>query len=1391
MDGSRWVEVTASPFPHEAEGLAQVKAMLPMAPPFRAWSNVEFRDSSGRWSEVDLLVLGRRRLHLVEMKYYSGVLRGNDLTWQRDGRPAEDSPLKLARRKAQRLASRLRDEAERYARETRQPVGAVRDALPYVQESVYLHHPTFRSGLPMASQADLFGLRGDTARIGLDGIDERLLESGRPGQQVDVRTEEVVVALLSRIGLVQRRQREVGSWIIDDEPMGDGDGYQDWPAHHRVATTDRRRIRFFLTPPGAGADQARITKAVAEHEYRILSRLHAEGLLRPLDLVEHELGVGLVFPYDERLRRLDLWLSDRADALSTERRLDVVQQVAETLAYAHRHRVVHRGLQPSAVAVREVDGTMLRVVVGDWQSSGMVPGGSSVAGSSVAGVTGLAGSEAAQRLAGVLGAGADDARRLAQAYAAPESTGAAADRVRLDVFALGALTYYLVSGRHPAADRLALRDRLTAEGGLDLAADMSQVPSALRALVLQATRPVVSERLADVRAFLELLDGVRAQLAGTDEIVDPLEAVPGGLLDGRWEVQRRLGKGSTALALLVRDTTGGDGDQPVVLKCALDDAAAARLDDEAAVLATLDHPRLVRLLDGPVDVGGRRALVLTSAGESTLAEALQARAGRLSLDRLERWGRELLEAMSALERLGLSHRDVKPANLGLLEGRGDRQAHLVLFDFSLARARADALTAGTAPYLDPFLGTGARTQYDSAAERYAAAVVLFEMATGAPPAFGDGQSDPAMVREEATVHEGLFDPVLAPRLVPFFRTALARNAAARHGTAGDMRAAWAAVFDTTDTGAPDDAGALAAAAVPGTPLVEAGLSARALSAVEPLKVVTAGDLAAIDPVRLSRLAGVAEATRKELRERARLWREAFAAPAEDVSVSEVERALDLLLRAVPEGQRATAAAVLGHGTEADVDAFAPAGRVAAALGRKRVRVTADLVAARAAWRADADAAALLERVRAAVDDALGEVGVVATATALAAAAGAVGGSVAPVEADRRRLRGLLAAALDPVATDALALRRRGDDVVLFGREPALLDAIGAAGAALDEALAASGPDVLLGASRVGDLAGLTAPVLQPLDDAAVVPLVVAAAVGARLSGRGEVHRADLPSAAALRLALDGLSQAEPLAAGEVRERVRARFPSLPPLPGRPQLDVLLEEAGLALVYDEARTAYRARALPTDTTGFRSRVPTRHLSPEAARLLATGELGVRLEESLRTRSFLALAVGARDLDRAQRALAQRFEARTVDVTGVLLDAVERTAASFPIAWEQVVAADAAAPGTTAAQGLAKLVADALPEVRAAVEAALAESAATGAPVVLTELGALARYGALGMLSTWTDLAARRPSAVWALLPQLGADLGAVVDGRPVPLAAPGQLLRLDSDWLVAVTDDVPT
>jgi hypothetical protein len=68
---------------HQQESglLSRLLAAVPV------WTNFEFRDEQGKWHEVDAIVLGQRRMHLLELKYYFGTLRDNDHQWLTGIRP--------------------------------------------------------------------------------------------------------------------------------------------------------------------------------------------------------------------------------------------------------------------------------------------------------------------------------------------------------------------------------------------------------------------------------------------------------------------------------------------------------------------------------------------------------------------------------------------------------------------------------------------------------------------------------------------------------------------------------------------------------------------------------------------------------------------------------------------------------------------------------------------------------------------------------------------------------------------------------------------------------------------------------------------------------------------------------------------------------------------------------------------------------------------------------------------------------------------------------------------------------------------------------------------------------------------------------------------------------
>jgi Protein kinase domain len=181
--------------------------------------------------------------------------------------------------------------------------------------------------------------------------------------------------------------------------------------------------------------------------------------------------------------------------------------------------------------------------------------------------------------------------------------------------------------------------------------------------------------------------------------------------------------------------------------------------------------------------------------EGTDLRTLLQRERRLALDRALRVVGEVAGALDAAHAAGLVHRDVKPGNILLAEGEGERA---YICDFGLARhvSSVSSLTGergfvGTIDYVPPEQIEGGTI--DRRADVYSLACVLYECLAGEPPF--SGESELSVVFAHLNAPPPLFSdvrPELPRELDAVFATALAKSPDQRYATCGALADAAAA-----------------------------------------------------------------------------------------------------------------------------------------------------------------------------------------------------------------------------------------------------------------------------------------------------------------------------------------------------------------------------------------------------------------------------------------------------------------------------------------------------------------------------------------------------------------------------------------------------------------------
>ncbi|WP_030715839.1 BREX system serine/threonine kinase PglW [Streptomyces sp. NRRL F-2580] len=914
MREGRWTTVTESEFDHERRGLESIREKLPDSDPWRAWSNFTFTANTGHVREVDLLVVAPGGVCVIELKNWHGSLTSENGTWVQTTpnghRRPHGNPLHLVNKKAKELAGLLGQNGKRV----------------WVGEAVCFTDDGLRIRLPAHDENGVYTIAELVEMLKQPPRDER-----RRITAVDSRE---IKAALERVG-IRRSDAEykVGPYQLERKSFDSGPTWADYLATHSELP-EAARVRIYLRERGSDATIRQSVEGAARREAAVLRRFRHPGVvqLKQYDPSGHSAGPALIFDYHPQTLRLDDYLLQYGDKLDILGRMTLVRQLAETMRSAHSSRIHHRALAARSVHVlprnRGPQGKVLgedaawlspHLQISDWQIA------TQRSGSSGQGATRFAPTALS---AMHLSEGSDP-------YLAPELTALNADPVYLDVYGLGVLTYLLVTGRAPAASQAELLTRLEAGEGLRPSSLVDGLSEDIDELVQAATAYRPDQRLSTVDEFLEMLECVEDALTSPATPAapeapekDPLEAVAGDVLAGRWEVRRRLGTGSTSRAFLVRDLQAEERKtRPlVVLKVALSDNRGEILVHEAATMRRLRaDSRIIRLVEPePLHIGGRTVLALEYVGderddsgdgtdpgasrtrrrEETVARQLR-ESGRLQIDQLEAYGDYLFGAVDFLEGESVWHRDIKPDNIAI-RIRPNRTRELVLIDFSLAGYPANEYEAGTEGYLDPFIGTLTRTAYDAHAERYAVAVTLHEMASGELPKWGNGSVLPRMTDPKEhpfpTIAADAFEPAVRDGLVSFFRKALHRDAAQRFAELKPMRDAWkkifldiaqivpsshrsrhpetapgadvpAAIADAEPLTAEQQREQLAAEVTRDTHLSAAGLTPAAESFLYGLGVTTVGELLDHSRRKLVNAPGLGAKTRSEVQRRQREWGE--------------------------------------------------------------------------------------------------------------------------------------------------------------------------------------------------------------------------------------------------------------------------------------------------------------------------------------------------------------------------------------------------------------------------------------------------------------------------------------------------------------------------------------
>ncbi len=280
----------------------------------------------------------------------------------------------------------------------------------------------------------------------------------------------------------------------------------------------------------------------------------------------------------------------------------------------------------------------------------------------------------------------------------------------------------------------------------------------------------------------------------------------GELKAGRYLIEQKIKEGGQGIVYRAHDNR---------LKCSVavkvikpehlnDRQFRLRIAQEARAAAAISHPSIARPLDF-VDSDREVFIVYEFVEGVTLRKQLEEK--RFTTDEIVDIGVKLADALATAHEKGFIHRDLKPENI-MLSPRHEGSSRARILDFGLAKrvrlietplgnsaetgpasiTTTRELLIGTVGYMSPEqLGDTRKEPLDARTDIYSFGLVLYEMATGTNPFWGDDDLSTItkiLTLEPKAVHA--LNPVAPPELDKVLQKCLRKRREERYQTMREL-----------------------------------------------------------------------------------------------------------------------------------------------------------------------------------------------------------------------------------------------------------------------------------------------------------------------------------------------------------------------------------------------------------------------------------------------------------------------------------------------------------------------------------------------------------------------------------------------------------------------------